>query len=42
VLFVGNDWAEDHHDLELVDEGRPPAGSGPAGSGWMGCLDCMR
>jgi transposase len=21
VLFVGNDWAEDHHDVELVDEG---------------------
>jgi Transposase len=20
VLFVGNDWAEDHHDVELVDE----------------------
>jgi transposase len=21
VLFVGDDWAEDHHDVELVDEG---------------------
>jgi len=20
VLFVGNDWAEDHHDMEIVDE----------------------
>ncbi len=20
MLFVGNDWAEDHHDVELVDE----------------------
>jgi hypothetical protein len=19
-LFVGNDWAEDHHDVEIVDE----------------------
>jgi hypothetical protein len=19
-LFVGDDWAEDHHDVELVDE----------------------
>jgi transposase len=19
VLFVGNDWAEDHHDVEMVD-----------------------
>ena len=21
VIFVGDDWAEDHHDLEVVDEG---------------------
>jgi len=21
VLFIGDDWAEDHHDVELVDEG---------------------
>jgi hypothetical protein len=20
VLFVGNDWAEDHHDVEIVDD----------------------
>ena len=20
VLFIGNDWAEAHHDIELVDE----------------------
>jgi hypothetical protein len=20
VLFVGDDWAEDHHDVELVDD----------------------
>jgi hypothetical protein len=20
MLFVGNDWAEDHHDVEVVDE----------------------
>jgi hypothetical protein len=20
VLFVGDDWAEDHHDVELIDE----------------------
>jgi hypothetical protein len=27
VLFVGNDWAEDHHDVEIVDEqGRRLAG----------------
>jgi hypothetical protein len=42
VLFVGDDWAEDHHDVELVDE--------PA-DGWLGpglrrgsmvCPGCMR
>ena len=23
MLFIGDDWAEDHHDIELVDdEGR--------------------
>ena len=21
MLFVGDDWAEDHHDVELVDDG---------------------
>ncbi len=20
MLFVGNDWAEDHHDVEIIDE----------------------
>jgi hypothetical protein len=20
VLFVGDDWAEDHHDVEIVDD----------------------
>ena len=27
MLFVGNDWAEDHHDVEVVDE---------QGRGWPG------
>ena len=29
MLFVGDDWAEDHHDVELVDDravGWPAAG----------------
>jgi hypothetical protein len=25
-LFLGDVWAEAHHDIELVDEGRPAAG----------------
>jgi hypothetical protein len=35
MLFVGDDWAEDHHDVEIVDEGgrrlatrRVPEGEG--------------
>ena len=20
MLFVGDDWAEDHHDVEIIDE----------------------
>ena len=35
-LFVGDDWAEDHHDVELMDErgrvlarGRLPEGVNP-------------
>ena len=26
MLFVGDDWAEDHHDVELVDDDGPGAG----------------
>ena len=25
MLFVGDDWAEDHHDVELVADGRHQA-----------------
>ncbi len=21
MLFIGDDWAEDHHDIEIVDDG---------------------
>ena len=27
MLFVGDDWAEDHHDVEIVDD---------EGAGWRG------
>jgi len=30
VLFVGDDWAEDHHDVEVQDENRAVAGQGSA------------
>jgi hypothetical protein len=39
-LFVGDDWAEDHHDVELMDErGRVLARRRlPEGwPGWPGC-----
>ena len=26
MLFVGDDWAEDHHDIEIVDEDGQAAG----------------
>ena len=26
MLFVGNDWAEDHHDVEIVDVNSPGFG----------------
>ena len=39
-LFVGDDWAEDHHDVELMDEaGRTLAGRGCPRAWWAspGC-----
>jgi hypothetical protein len=36
MLLVGDDWAEDHHDVELMDPGGPDAGPGPAARGGGG------
>jgi hypothetical protein len=39
-LFVGDDWAEDHHDVEVMDAaGRKLAKARlPEGvAGWLGC-----
>ena len=42
VLFVGDDWAEDHHDVEIVDEqGRRLVGDGYLRA-WTGSLSCKR
>jgi hypothetical protein len=41
MLFIGDDWAEAHHDIEIVDEDgrRWPSGGCPKGSmGWPGCM----
>ena len=27
MIFVGDDWAEDHHDVHLMDETGPTAGT---------------
>ena len=41
MLFVGDDWAEDHHDIEIVDDdgqGAGPHDGCPRGSrGSPGC-----
>ena len=42
MLFIGDDWAEDHHDVELEDEGgRRLAGPG-CRKGWRASPCCMR
>ena len=41
VVLVGNDWAEEHHDVELMDEaGRMPRGPGSVRAlrGWPGSM----
>ena len=37
MIFVGNDWAEGHHDVYLMDEGRDPAGFRPSPGRPRGC-----
>jgi len=34
MLFLGDDWAEDHHDVELVDEARQRLPEGVDGITW--------
>ena len=36
MLFVGDDWAEDHHDVYLMDDDRQPAGVAAAPEGLAG------
>jgi hypothetical protein len=42
VLFVGNDWAEDHHDVEIVDEQGRRLARRRLPEGWPGLSCCMR
>ena len=43
VLFVGDDWAEDHHDVEVMDEAgrRLSAGRLPEGIAGMARFHAM-
>ena len=36
MLFVGDDWAEDHHDVEIVDEDGQAAGAARLPEGLAG------
>ena len=42
MIFVGNDWAEDHHDVYLMDEGGARLGYGRLPEGIEGVARCMR
>jgi hypothetical protein len=41
MLFVGNDWAEDHHDVEIVDEQGRRFARRPLPGGLEGSPGCM-
>ncbi len=43
MLFVGDDWAEDHHDVEFVDDGGRQLGRRrfPEGVGGLAGLHAM-
>ena len=41
MLFVGDDWAQDHHGVEIQDEARRRVAKArlPEGAaGWPGCM----
>ena len=42
MLFVGDDWAEDHHDVEIVDEAGRRLARARLPEGLEGCPGCMR
>jgi len=39
-LFAGDDWAEDHHDVELMDERGRVLARGGCRKGWPGWPGC--
>ena len=42
MIFVGNDWAEDHHDVYLMDERGTRLGFARLPEGIEGVARCMR
>ena len=41
-LFVGDDWAEDHHDVEVMDEAGKVLAKRRLPEGVAGMTNCMR
>jgi hypothetical protein len=41
VLFVGDDWAEAHHDIEIEDEAGRVLARRRLPEGWLGSPPCM-
>jgi hypothetical protein len=42
MIWIGDDWAEDHHDIEILDEdGRRLAGRG-CPKAWQASPGCTR
>ena len=41
MLFVGDDWAQDHHDVEIQDESGRRLAKARLPEGWPGWPGCM-
>jgi hypothetical protein len=39
-LCVGDDWAQDHHDIEVMDEAGTVLATGRLPEGWPGSGGC--
>jgi hypothetical protein len=40
-LLVGDDWAQDHHDVEVMDEAGRVRARGRVPEGWPGSGSCV-
>ena len=41
MIFIGDDWAEDHHDVCLMDEAGRGWGRGGCRRDWPASAGCM-